>query len=1117
MALRFVLGRAGSGKTHHCLMSIAAELARGADGPALVLLVPEQATFQVERSLLALVPGFARAQVTSFRRLAWRVAQELGGQARPAVGELGRRMVLRSVVAAEAANLRAFGSVADRPGFIERLSRTLSELASYRIDPARVAAEGLLAAKLHDLTLLRERYQAYLEGRFSDPDGQLDRLADALPASAALRGARVWVDGFAGFTAQELRVLQSLVPVAAEVQVALLLDPDAGRQAQSDGFQPTLQTRQQLLDLGLPVAEPIVLHATPRFRSPALAHLERELFHFPGRRSPAGADGLQLVVAPTRRAEVDAVGAEIVRLVRDEGHRYRDVAVVVRDLDVYLDLLTSTFRALAIPFFVDQRRPVAHHPLVELLRSALEAVAGRWPADAVLRYLKTDLVPVDRDDVDRLETHVVEFGIRGSVWTDRRPWSHRRRFTLEEDEEPAPADAARLVEIDRIRVVAVAQLAAFDARLAGLGRGALPVPELSAAVYALLVDLGVPERILAWSREAERRGDLEQSQEHLQVWQGVVDLLDQTVESLPDLRLSPADYLKVIASGLDGLRIGLVPPGLDQVVVGGVERSRQPELRALFVLGANEGSFPPGVEEDVVFNDAERQQLQAAGCALEPDSRRRALNEQYLTYVALTRASERLWIGRPAVDDDGRALPAALVVRRLQALFPGIVPRLVAAGEEEPAACVTAPRLIASLARRLRRWREGDAVGEEWLDAYEWLLSDPQLSRAARPVLASLAYRGRFQPIAPDVARGLYGRDVVASVSQMERYAACAFQHFAVHGLRLRERAVQRLEASQLGQYYHAALSLGARRLSQRGQSWGGLDATAAGELLDEVLAELAPRLQNEILASSGRYRQVQRVARRTLEAVASTLGEHDRRGLFRPAAVEVGFGPRADDRLAPLGIELPDGGRLRLGGRIDRVDLAEVGGRRLLRVVDFKSSPRELRPDRVFHGLALQLAVYLMAAARGWEAEPAGLLYLPVHDPIEPIDRPGAAPARRQRASGWVLADPEVVRAMDAAAGGDLVPVRLKQDGQPYSNAPTFTPQGLQALFGHIERRLAGFGAEIGAGSVAAAPYRIDGETPCRFCPFHGVCGFDPLVPGHAYRSLPKLGADEVWQRLDG
>lgn len=1121
--LRFVLGRAGSGKTTHMLQALAHDLERGPKGPRLLYIVPEQATFQAESALLETLwrdlgrRGFARADVLSFQRLAWRVLHEVGGPVLPLIGELGGWMVLRSLIEAETPRLRLFHRLADRPGFLRCLASSLAELRDYGhvaalargLPPASSGtADELLSSKIHDLVIMANRYEEFIADRFTDPRDVLREVARAVTASAQLAGARVYVDGFTGFTPPEFGVLEALLRRAATMEVALCLDGRelaAGEASEEDLFHPTRCTHDELVAraraAGARVMPPVLLpqgRSLPRFRSPALAHVEAGFFRDDTPVMDRPVSGLELVFAATRRIEVEACAREILRLCREEGLRLREIAILVRDLDAYRDL-GRVLAAHGIPAFVDARRPVGHHPLVELVRSALETALERWSAEPFLRCLKTDLLAVSRDDADELEAYILEFGITGARLRSTRPWFFRRRSLLDGDDEVSEDDQARLRRIHLSHLAAVGPLARFTSRVAGARLKPWPVVALTEALHALLKELDVDGTVRAWSEEAERQGDLSLAQEHLQVLGGVMDLLDQTVVGLSGLELTLEQYHEVLEAGLESLRVGLVPPGMDEVLVGSVERTRQRTVRALLVLGATDRAFPHRPEEDVLLGDADRRALAEAGLALGPTSHERLLHERYLLYLTLTRASDFLWIACPLSDGEGRALTPSPLFQRLTALFPGITPRRITG--DDPSEMATEDALTAALALRLGEGAR-DGVNPDDLALAAWARSHSRDPDRARRVLSALEYGKDFRQLDPALARSLWASPPVMSVSRLESFAGCPFQHFAMYGLGLAERPRQRLDAPGLGQLVHAVLRRIAEVMDRATLAWRDLGPDEAALLVDAAMNELAPRLQNEVLATRARYRFVELDLRRTLRSLLLRLSAHARAGSFVPVGAEVAFGPKTADRPE---VTLSDGTRVLLSGRIDRIEAAEGAGRRMVRVIDFKLHARSLGLAWVYHRLALQLGVYLEVAAcrearthPGQAVAPAGLLYMPVTDAWVRVEGPVSEEdgLRRRagvlRAQGWVLDDIEALRAMDEAVSGQLVPVRLRTDGRPYRNAKVLTAQELRGILVHVMRSAAALAEGVLRGDIRVLPYRLGDATPCAACSLHSVCRFD-------------------------
>ncbi len=1154
--LRFLLGRAGSGKTFACLTAIRRELEQGPSGPPLILLTPEQATFQMERALLAspAVPATHRAHVLSFQRLAARVLQETGLGARPPLGELGKRMVLRSLIQRHAGRLQLFGKAARQPGFVDKLANTLTELRAYRCRPEDLEARcGLLAdsphkvltAKLLDLAFIYRAFVAYVEERFTDPDELLTLVASHVGQSRLVQGARVWVDGFAGFTPQEFAVLRALWRVAGRVEVALCLEPAAQPQPGADVFAPTRETYEQLVRMahedGIRVEEPYVFGAepAPRFsRTPALARIERGLFGPRGQGAPAPEvnGAVKLVAAADARAEVESAAREILRLARERGWRFRDMAVIVRQLEQYRDLVAAVFSSYGIPYFIDSRRPLSHHPLTELVRSALETVAAGWPTEAVVRCLKTDLLPVSRDMADRLENYALAHGIDGPVWAREEPWTYLRRYTLDAGTVPAEAAEQELAELHTARVVALGPLRRLGKRLAA---GAT-VRDMAAALWDFLDELRVAKTLEGWMEAATGAGRPLEVQEHARAWQGVLQILDELVDAMGEQRLSLAEFRQVVEAGLESLRIGLVPPGLDQVLVGSVERSRQPDIKAAFVLGACDGSFPLPPAEDVIFSDRERELLAETRLELSPTSRTLLLREQYLMYISLTRASEFLWVSWPAADPRGREQAPSFVVRRLQELFPNLRPE---AAPVEPVddwmwleRLVDADRLVAHLAARLRRHRAGEDAGDLWWGMYQWVAQDPDLRVRAARLFGALNHHNAVPALPASLAQDLFGRPLRSSVTRLESFAACPFQHFAAYGLNLRERPRWRLDRLQVGIFLHAALRRFSEALEQAGTDWGGLDDDAALGLADRCVEELLPELGNELMMTSARHAFLGEVLRRTVRRAVWALTEHARRGRFRPVAVEAAFGRRGA-AWGPWVIPLDGERELHLSGQIDRIDVAAgEAGRAWLRVIDYKSSDKELRPGDVVHGLSLQLPVYLAVAlehaatllpalglAPGMPVRPAGALYFPIRDPVVtekgPVDgrELDQLLRRRLRMRGLFIDDPAALELMDdrVRTGSDLLMVRVNKDGSVSRQSNAASEEDFAALMEFAREQAAALAESVLAGEIAVAPYRVGKVRPCRHCVFHSLCQFDPLLEGNGYRNLPALERTEAWERI--
>ncbi|HHU69633.1 MAG TPA: helicase-exonuclease AddAB subunit AddB, partial [Thermoanaerobacterales bacterium] len=650
MILQFILGRAGTGKTYYCLNEITEQLKKSPQGAPLILLVPEQATLLTEKTLLSFsdIKGIMRAEVLSFQRMTYRVLNEVGGGAKAHIGDLGKKMLIRRLLQKHKDELKIFRWVADRPGFIENLDRTFTELKNYMIsienlqeafDKLKLLGKNdMLADKLNDLILVYKDLQNILTDKYIESSNYLDLLAQKIRDWSYLDDAEVWVDGFTGFTPQEYVVIREIMKKVTKFNMTLCINPsELKRQVdESSLFYRQCQTMENIIeigkDIGVCIKKPVILDPDAPYRfkdNPVFAHLEREFFNYPPSPYNNKQESVRIYTASNRRAEIEGAAREIIRLCRDEGYRFRDIYVLLRDMEPYKQLISVIFADNNIPCFIDQKRLVMHHPLVELIRSALEVVVQNWTYDPVFRFLKTDLADIERERVDLLENYVLAHGIKGSKWIGDKPWTYQRKYTLGEEDGSVLKDDVELTQVNYARKEAVKYLSDFYNNI----KDKRTVRGYTEALFELLFSLDVPQKLQKWETEARDRGELDLALEHAQIWDCIVDMMDEIVQGLGDEQLTIEEYTEVVESGLKNIRLGLLPLGMDQVVIGDLDRSRNPDVKVVFILGANDGVIPLRHVDEGTFTDSERLDLAKLKVELAPDSRSRLFDEQYYIYV----------------------------------------------------------------------------------------------------------------------------------------------------------------------------------------------------------------------------------------------------------------------------------------------------------------------------------------------------------------------------------------------------------------------------------------------------------------------------------------------------
>ncbi len=1181
--LDFILGRAGTGKSHVCLEAMREHLMEKPMGSPLILLVPDHMTYRMERELAAAIPqgkGYFRGFVFGLRRFARHILLETSPNFAPRISEVGRRLILRKILLRhqKEGDLSVFGRSVRKRGFTESLSEAIQELKAYRLtgQTLREAATKLtrqdrLAEKLREMALLSEEFATEMAGRANDAEDMMEELAQRIPSSSFLQGAEVWVDGFALFNPQELSVLTSLMQTADRMHITLPLSgvvDAAGRLSltlpentlETGVFHRSYETFQTLRQMarekvGIASDMPVTyLSESKRFADcPSLKHLEQELFAHEGH-VYGGETAIAITEAANRRIEVESMAADILRLVREEGRRFHEIGILVRDEESYLDTIRLVLEEYGIPFFIDGKRPSIHHPLAEFLRSSVEVVQKNWAYESVFRLLRTGFFPIAQEDVDFLENYVLEFGIRGKRrWLQEEPWGYRRRYTLEAEEELSEEAQADLQKINDLRRTVAVPLANFDASF----RGAKTMRDRVVSLCDLLEELSIPELLTAWKDAAGEEGRLAESEEHGKIWSDVMNLFDQMVEVSGDEPMDATEFATILGEGLDALEIALIPPGLDYVTVASFDRNSLGGTPALYVLGADADSMPQRQSETGLLSDAERlhvaeafSELEKAGEGRHTISRGgqdRIFVEKYFLYRGFTEASAYLWVSYPLAGSEGEGIGASSYVRRLQRLFPKARFRSIPLEtiRREDDLLLAAPRpAMTGLISALQGAREHGTLAPLWGDVYNWMLERDGDSPALKLALDGLFAKGG-EDILPDaLSRELFApkRFLHGSVTQFERFHACPFAHFSQYGLHLQERRMYQFRRMDFGQLLHEILREYGSFVQEAYEShWESVPREVREKKCLELVEDIAPRLQSEILMSKAGYRRLKERIAETAIRLIHHLSAWAEASSFQPAFFEKGFGKSTDEiRLSP--IPLSDGFRLSFSGQIDRVDVHDHAPYYL--VVDYKTGANVegVSLFEVYYGLRLQLLVYLLVAKellkkRGENRLPAGALYSLLRNPVLSEEKKLSEEKLRQKVQaelampGWILADLDMARAIDSTLS--FIDVKTKNskteknpDGSParefaaktVDSGMLRTAEDFALLLDYVKCILRDTGEEILSGNVKAEPYRIKKkkQNACAYCPFMDVCGFDPNVTGFAYNDISPLDDTKAIERME-
>jgi len=1129
MSLQMLLGSAGSGKSYQLYQEVIEQSRQNIDTNYLVI-VPEQFTLQTQRDIVSMHPdhGVMNVDILSFLRFAFRIFDEIGGNECPILEDTGKSMVIRKVVAQKKKDLILFGANVRKPGFINELKSILSEIYQYSICTEELqrmkdiaGTKPLLKAKLQDIITIYEGFQEFIKERYITAEEILDVLSDIIDQSEWIKKSVICLDGFTGFTPSQYKLISKMMKHAQKVYVTVTIDPREQLDSPNEDFKLfclSKKTIHKLFQLAKETNTTILssIYAEQQngsdvpyrfITSPALASLEHNLFRYPYRSYEKEQNDISLHAAKDSHAEVAFVAREIKRLIREEGYRYQDIAVVTGDIEQYGRIAKRIFLSAKIPCFIDYKKEILNNPFVELLRAVIAIVNEDYNYESVFRYLRTGLSKLSKEEVDILENYVIATGIRGSKrWKEPFHRIYRSKEKLDLDR----LNAARNQLVEEIQPL-------YEV----LKDKEKTVRQYTTALYEFGMRLEIEKQLEVYHLEFSENHMPLAAKEYEQIYRIVMELFDQMVLLLGDEHCSLKEYGEILETGLIEAKVGLIPPGVDEVVVGDTQRTRLKDIKALFFVGVNDGIVPKTSGSGGILSDIERELLLENQIELAPTRRQIAFTEQFYIYLNMTKPKNKLYVTFHKLNDEGKSVRASYLIGKLMQLFKGLRIQNEDEGIQD-IEHILGDGGFTYLAKGLRDYKEKE-VSSLWKELYYYYQTAKTEDIVLQKLVQGAFYRNEEKGISKAVACALYGNELKGSVTRLEKYAGCAFAHFLTYGLSLEERREYKLAVPDIGNIFHNAIDLFSKRLSTSEYTWHSIPEETREDWAAQSVGTAVEEYENSFLRSTKRneylVKRIERITIRTLWALCNQI----KRGSFEPVGYELPFYHTPNDTLI-------------LQGRIDRLDLYEEDDKVYVRVIDYKSGNTSFDIGSVYYGLQQQLAVYLSAAMNYMEQKyegkqiiPAGIFYYHIDDPI--VARSNQIEEdilKSLKMNGLVNKKEKVLALMDenfgsgegtlrASTKSDIIPVETNKEGLLSKRSSVVNENQMKALMEYVNQKLIGDGNQILEGDTQLNPYQMGDRTACDYCQYLAVCGFDCRLPGHHYRQLGRKSTDEMKDEIWG
>lgn len=1149
MALQFIIGASGSGKSFR-LYSEVIRHALECPRQTHLVLVPDQFTLQTQKTLVSLSPkkGILNLEVLSFERLAYRIFDELGTDIQDVLEDTGKSLLLRRVCDSLVSELKVLSSGIRKPGFIDEMKSLFSEFEQYDISPTMIGdflhVENMGAGfkqRMSDIRLIYQTYQKAMEGTYITSEQILTRLAGVCAQSTILKDAWLAFDGYTGFTPVQNILFSEMLSLSEKTFVTVTMDDSERKQGKvisafSDPYGVFLMSRDfiyaisRIADKQHIAVLPDILMGSgdgKRFsKNGYLAHLEKNLF----RERPCMAkkedlqeanDSVEIYGLADFRDELTFAAASIQQSIHKNPQlRFRDFAVLCPEINDYRYVVEEVFKLYDIPLFVDAKNEALRSSFVELVLSILHLYVSNFSYESVMRYLKCGFSGIEEEDIDLFDNYLLSTGIKGHYRLNRIFDRKAPQISTEE--------LVHLNEIRRQFMIHFEDKNALERENTA--------EKYTGKLYQIIADLHCEEKLWAEADQLEEAGDHERASERLQIYPKVMELFDKIVRLMGNVVVSLEEYSSIVEEGMRALKIGVIPPSLDSVTFGDMERTRVDGIHTLFCIGFSDARIPKKYEGGGLLLQAERERLQQAGFILAPTDRQRSFMQHFYIYLALCKPKARLVMTYPNSDTEGTMTGSSYLLSHICDLFEGLNIQEISK-EELRFLAVSDKALPMCLSDALRDYlddRLDAGQNKRFIELLAYLKT--KNPSTFDMLMDSAGYIHQDVSIPKSVMRAIYGKTLSVSTSRLERYAACAYAYFLEYTLQLKERLDHTFNVIDMGNVYHEALERYAKAIEDADTDWFSVSEDESDRILEKAIEETFRNIRETRFFDSARENYILRRMKRTLRRTIRTLTQQIRKGKFIPRYFEVSLSELSNrDEVYPL----DDGGVMKLSGIIDRMDLYETDSAVYVKIIDYKSGGKDISLSDAYEGLQMQLILYLKAVTKAQKSKtnkeviPAAMFYYQVKDPIVainetlPVEQIEYLIEKELKVHGLVCDQDSVIAALDqslmkARENGETfsstaIPVDVKKNGQYTTASRVLSRDDLAVLGDYVEKKAVTIGEQIMKGNVEIAPYRKqDGTTGCDFCPYHSICGMDNKLEGYRFRSvLEESDSETVLDRM--
>ena len=1050
------------------------------------------------------------AEVITFNRMAYRVMNEVGGNIHNSLTKCGKSMLIYSILQKEKKNLNLLNKSDEN---IDLAMRTISEFKKNQVSIEELKKEtenisdNYLKIKLQDLILIYEKFNDNIENKYIDETDLLTKLSENIEKINLFKNAIFYIDEFVGYTKQELEIIKKLLNISTNVTITFCIDNlELNSNPDTDIFYPNKITLSKILKLlnEDEKIETVNLNKLNRFKNEELIYLENYLYNLKIKKYEKEIKNINVFLSKNQYSEIEYVAKNIIKLVKNNNYKFNEIGIITKNVNTYSSLIKAIFTKYEIPVFIDEKKDLNQNILIRYILSILEIIIKNYSYESVFNYLKINFSEFDEDDIFKLEKYCIKYGIKNNKF--------KKDFIYEINKE-------EINYLNELRKKIINPIINLEKKI----NKKQNVKNIIKELYLFLINENIENKLNKKIKELENKNNFELAKEYKISYEIIINIFDEISNIFNDEEFTLDNFYKIFKIGLKNSSLGKIPASQDGVTVGDTERSRTHKVKAIFIIGLNDGSFPNVNKDEGFINDTDREVLKEKNIELAKGTLENLYDDNFNIYKAFTTAEEKIFLSYCQSDTDGKSLRPSTLILKIKKIFPNLIEQNDILEKENY--FVNEKELYEDFISKIIC--ENDEIKNDNLFLfYKYFNENNNYKKILKNNLNYIKKLKMPEKIKKENIQKLYGTKLKTSVSKLETFKSCPYEYFLQYSLKIKEKEELKVKNLDTGSFMHEVINSFFEETKNNKINIKNIEDEEIEKIVNKIIDEKLNNNRNYIFTATEKYKllvkRLKRIILKALKYIILGLKSGD----FEVEGTEVAFDEKKGT-YKPIEIKLENGKTVEIVGKIDRIDIAKDENNKYIRIIDYKSSIKDIDYTNIYAGLQLQLITYLDAMCKIEDFIPAGILYFNL---LEQMINSGKKMTDEEieekiknnfKMKGLILADVRVAKMQDnnlmAGTQSKVIPAYMdKSKMLSPKKSSIATKEEFEKLQKYVINTIKEISEEILSGNIRLNPYYKNKKTPCEYCSYKNVCGFNSGIFKTEYNFINKKQKEDIFEKLE-